>query len=541
MRHTDEQSDYFSLRAQDAGRTISADPHAHIYQNWEAQKEEAISSLEKPGNKAVELDNIEYSAIDAMDNSKDLPPTSLEMNGPADMETSHFQAQTVPTTQNLQMLDTETKGQSNAGSSGTRDKFPVVAAQDAMQTDEQLTEDAENRGNEIVGALSSTADLHGAEARGETGAKEEEETTGEGDITRSTADEHESFVAGHPVKEEDIGPIVKSKKSKKKSKRRAPAAENNTTRDLEDLIYQGAREQRLETTKLRSRSSSPRQLAKSIGDPIETPDIGGIKENIGDIAGAAGTAAIMGPNLIRKDSKRDGKSKKKKKSTRWEEEETEAPESKISHAQEMEENRQSPLPQGDPVSTPPKSPEAFPGVVTEGNSVHEGVDAREHRSINRDSAIHVADSPNTSHNLPSHRVVRDSGYQETEASPIEALRSVASNDGMNVTDTPFSFARRQGNQRHGDQNIDFSEGPVDNPFNISVDAGPTDNAEVLSPASEPYHDPGSSNAEPDQRSFADAGFGVLGVGQSSMPLENERYRSPPYTPATHHDQRHRRI
>ncbi|KAL8692428.1 MAG: hypothetical protein Q9218_002549 [Villophora microphyllina] len=54
---------------------------------------------------------------------------------------------------------------------------------------------------------------------------------------------------------------------------------------------------------------------------------------------------------------------------------------------------------------------------------HDSSKMRGRSAVNRDSAVHVADSPMVPQRSPVHRVIRDSGYPETEASPVVGMES----------------------------------------------------------------------------------------------------------------------
>lgn len=49
---------------------------------------------------------------------------------------------------------------------------------------------------------------------------------------------------------------------------------------------------------------------------------------------------------------------------------------------------------------------------------HDSKKMKDRDTTNRDSAVHISDSPVMPHRSPVHRLVRDSGYPETEASPV---------------------------------------------------------------------------------------------------------------------------
>lgn len=69
--------------------------------------------------------------------------------------------------------------------------------------------------------------------------------------------------------------------------------------------------------------------------------------------------------------------------------------------------------------TPPSSPEpASHAYSTQEERNVPNEDQRSSKSANRDSAVHVADSPRYGEKSPTYRYVRDSGYPETEASML---------------------------------------------------------------------------------------------------------------------------
>ncbi|KAL9044486.1 MAG: hypothetical protein Q9214_002377, partial [Letrouitia sp. 1 TL-2023] len=69
--------------------------------------------------------------------------------------------------------------------------------------------------------------------------------------------------------------------------------------------------------------------------------------------------------------------------------------------------------------TPPPTPKptSYAYTIQEEGSVPTE-EQRGSKSVNRDSAVHVADSPRSAEKSPTHRYVRDSGYPETEASML---------------------------------------------------------------------------------------------------------------------------
>lgn len=130
-------------------------------------------------------------------------------------------------------------------------------------------------------------------------------------------------------------------------------------------------------------------------------------------AGALGAGVAVAEGLPRRGSKRPGKKDKKSQKSRWagdEDEETE-PNSGVDHDQQS--------PPTGLVTTPPRSPSA-PSPTFKDMVVSEEHPHTESR-VNRDSAVHVSDSPIIPESLPVHRGIRDSGYQDAEASPVVDL------------------------------------------------------------------------------------------------------------------------
>ncbi|KAL8710868.1 MAG: hypothetical protein Q9220_004672 [cf. Caloplaca sp. 1 TL-2023] len=125
--------------------------------------------------------------------------------------------------------------------------------------------------------------------------------------------------------------------------------------------------------------------------------------------------------------------------------------------------RRSPVEAWHQYNSPPHSPQQDethdhgPGQASRGPG-----DVRQPTGgVNRDSAVHVSDSPMISEQSPVHRTMRDSGYPETEASPI-IDRAITQQD---PSETPRGFS--QGNEL-ADTTQDFSRDTrADNPLNIS--------------------------------------------------------------------------
>ena len=145
-------------------------------------------------------------------------------------------------------------------------------------------------------------------------------------------------------------------------------------------------------------------------------------------AAGLGIGALAAEGLSRRDSKKEKKrSKKNKKSSKWEEFEEETPESgspvdREEYLAEDQERRPasehfSNREQQQSLVTPPQSPSLPTSYEPATAETRDMLQPLESSNV-RDSAIHVSDSPVVSEEPPVHRVLRDSGYPETEPSPI---------------------------------------------------------------------------------------------------------------------------
>ena len=121
-------------------------------------------------------------------------------------------------------------------------------------------------------------------------------------------------------------------------------------------------------------------------------------------------ALAVAEGLTRRSPKKPGKKDKKSKKNKWAGDEDEEAELKPGV-----DNIQQTPPTG-PVTTPPRSPRARSPTLKYVGLPEE--QPHTERMVNRDSAVHVSDSPIIPDSLPVHREIRDSGYQDTEASPV---------------------------------------------------------------------------------------------------------------------------
>jgi len=204
---------------------------------------------------------------------------------------------------------------------------------------------------------------------------------------------------------ENDGTIVSTSKAKKgkKSKKRDPT--------VEDMIPSNEARPDRTVSGLDSISRSTSQAPPADFEDKKLSWRGdfGAKEALA-AAGALGADVAVAEGLTRRGSKKPGKKDKKSKKNKWAGDDDEEAEPKPG----VDDVQQTP-PTG-PVTTPPRSPRArsptFKYVGLPEEQPHT------ERMVNRDSAVHVSDSPIIPDSLPVHREVRDSGYQDTEASPV---------------------------------------------------------------------------------------------------------------------------
>ena len=524
IRHGDEQSDYFSVPTQNAERAISRDPDVPSLEPRGRANEAASPSVEEPVNKARELVDTERTIADIQNVNPDLQHSPLETSISTRGEPrDHRDA--VPETHDAQIFSVEGNGPPKESIKAGED-IKVLASKDSTRI-----------GNL---ALEQGDDVQGLDLGGDRDFKELNTEDGtynslpEGDGDHRPADEL--------LGADDLTPVTKSRKAKKKSnKKHAHAAEMIDSRTLGgDPVDQETMQRRSDSKKSRSRSSSPQQPPFSTPNAIQLNDKANTRASLAAVAGSLGAEAVVTANLDQRDFKQTGKNKRKKKSKAWDDEEAAIPEPTTSHAQaETEDDRPLPSPHREAILIPPISPKAIPPTISGGNNLDE-YNATPHKaSVNRDSAIHVPESPNPSNDLFAHRVVRDSGYQDTEASPIIALRHMASRGRVDSANVPLAGKTENDheNQNYDQQSHQFVEGSATNALNISIEADPAYDVRVLSPASQRHHSSDVSTLKSDQRSFAEEGFGVLNDNPIS-PSENEKLSMPlPRSRTFGHDQR----
>jgi len=305
-----------------------------------------------------------------------------------------------------------------------------------------------------------------------------------------------------PVNEEaeeslSYAPTKQSRKGKKSKSREVGRDLSPSMKDSDQVLNQSRRSgiPTVESSgqNFATQDYSPQRSLHREEEPLsggDEPATGG--HNTGDMEGLVATAglgaaaALAAEGLARRDSKKG--SKRGKKTTRWADLEDEIPKSgsPVSKGESVTKNAgqglvserqsgirtwqqsakqtQNPEQQSAVTSwqdfkgTPPQSPTA----LTTHEPITEAADDYDQHSLAnhskyRDSAINVSDSPVISEEVPVHRGMRDSGYPETESSPILASEPQFQ-DTRSEGDIDDSYDRRsQQNTQGYDQSYQTPE------------------------------------------------------------------------------------
>ena len=518
--HGDDRSDDFGISTQNAEGAISRDPHVPFLEPWRPMNEAVSPSVEDPVNKVRKVIDTERTTTDIQNINPYLQHAPLETI----REEPRDHGGAVPETHTAQDLNFGENEPPKKESIKVGEDIKILAREDPIEIGNMASEQGDN--------------IQGLDLGEDRGFKEQ--TTEDSTYNSVPGGDDDHHPADEPLGADDLTPFTKSRKAKKKSKKQALAAEMIESRTLGGPTDQEIMQQRSESTNLRSRSSSPKQSPFSTPNVIQLNDEADTRASLAGIAGGLGAGAVAATHLDQSKSEQKGKNKRNKKSKTWDDEEAVVPEPTTSHARgETEEDRPLPSPHREAILTPPIPPEAIPTTISSGNNMDEDNATLHKASVNRDSAIHVSESPNPSDSLFAHRVVRDSGYQDTEASPIIGLRDMGSRDRMNSANVHLTENAEtdQENQNYDHQSHQFAEGSAANPLNISVEADPAYDVRVLSPASQRHHSSDVSKLKSGQRSFAEEGFRVLNDEPISPPVDETLSMPQPSSPTFGHDQR----
>ena len=511
----DERSDYPSIPTENAEGAIIRDPNMPFLEPWGPANETTSPSVEEPPDTIQKLVGTERTTTSIKNISPDLRHAPVDTSTSTHEQESRDHREAVPETHGAQVFSVE------GNEFPKREDIKILAGEDSIRIGNLALEHGDD-----VQSLDLAEDRESKEQTAEESTYNSV-PRGEGDYSR----------ADEPLGADDLTPLTKSRKTKKKSKKQAFAAETVDSRTLGEPADQETMPQRLESPKSRSRSSSPKQPQFSTPNTMQSNDKANTQASLAGLAGGLGAGAVVAANLDQRDFKQKGKNKKEKKRKAWDEVEAAVPEPTTSHPQmEIQGDQPLPSPPRKTMLTPPISPEAMPTTISRENIVDKENATVHNAPANRDSAIHVSDSPNPSYNLFAHRVGRDSGYQDTEASPIIGVGDTASQDRTGLEDVHLT-GNAEKVQSFDHQSNQFAEGSAKNPLNISVEVNPAYEVKIQNPAFQRHHPSDVSRLDPDQRSFAEEGFGVLNDQPISLPVKENLSMPLPSSPSLGHDQR----
>ena len=340
------------------------------------------------------------------------------------------------------------------------------------------------------------------------------------------ADSHEkSGAEAEPAEEQVEDSFDSTKRSKKLQKEASVRKPSPQVLGQEDLMD---RPQDLETPTTVTLNERPPSRQHSQQSPLhEDEEHFSVAEgshtsrsrsgSMGGIAAAVGigVSALAVENLSRRDSKEETAGKKGK----WigfetETAKLESPSDRGELPVENKEHRQIPEPENvvrvwqHHQGTPPQSP---PSANYEAVADHPVVTDLGQSSATpqyRDSAIYVSGSPMVPEELSYHRATRDSGYPDTEASPVV-------DDGLENPDDPAELengvaagerVRHVPSRAH--QTDERQRSTARNPFEISVEANSDYDVSVSRPEEKRRRSSRRSGAAYDSDDSADSGFDI---------------------------------
>ena len=316
----------------------------------------------------------------------------------------------------------------------------------------------------------------------------------------------------------------KGKESKKKASAREPSPQALGQEDLMD------RPQDLEaptTDTLNERSPSRQHISRpSLREedeqslvaegrptgPSRSGSMGGVATAVG-----LGVSQSAAENSLRRDSKEErGRGKTGKEAGRWTdfEAEIDEPESPLDRGElaiEEQEHRQTPESknavrewQHHQATPPQSSPSADHPVVGNPGQSSETPQYR-------DSAIYVSGSPMVSEETPYHRAVRDSGYPDTEASPVIDDKLETPDDPTDL-ESDVAAGERFGHVQHrhspAHETDERRRSTSRNPHKMSVEADSDYDVSASRPKERRKRSRRRSGAAYDSDDSADSGFDI---------------------------------
>ncbi|MCJ1468147.1 hypothetical protein MMC07_006775 [Pseudocyphellaria aurata] len=187
----------------------------------------------------------------------------------------------------------------------------------------------------------------------------------------------------------------------------------------------------------------------------------------------------------------------------------------------------------DPTSRSPRFP-IQQDTITDDISAHASPFPWE-KSITRDSAVHISDSPLVPESLLVNRAARDSGYQDVEASPLvqsDPLFTEESAEQKNEDATMHPSVREIGPDKKTDeqnhQSSHDSGRTTENSLNISVEVDPTYDVSISRPNSKRGSAKKSSGAifDHDDPLHSDSNQDIMDLQTSGFTFDDPREPSP---------------
>lgn len=337
-------------------------------------------------------------------------------------------------------------------------------------------------------------------------------------------DEHD-FDPAAPLKN-----TRKGKKAKKRASAKEPGPQTLGREGLMDQL------QDLETPTTDTLNERMPSRQHSLPSPSQEEDeltsvVGGRPTSRGrsgsmeGVAGAValGVGALAAESLFRINSRNEERRGKKATETgKWTDSEADIGESESSldrgeMSVEEKEHRQTPESEKavrawqHHQATPPRSPRSASYKAITDHPVVGDPDQSSEPPRYRDSAIYVSGSPMISEETPYHRVVRDSGYPDTETSPIidDDLDNL---DDLTELGRGVTAGERVGHVQHQHSRAHESDerqiSTSRNPFEISVEANSDYNVSVSRPKERRRSSRRRSGAASDSDDSADFGFDI---------------------------------
>ena len=222
-----------------------------------------------------------------------------------------------------------------------------------------------------------------------------------------------------------------------------------------------------------------------------------------------GAAALAAEGITRRDSKKGGKKEKKGKKTKWADLDKDPSPGSPSMKDETIMDSATNMPLQEQEYQPTDLQAAIPSVIQGPTSLESEVTHHSSQPEGpnyRDSAINVSESPSIPEETPLHRPVRDSGYPETEPSPINGAEQVYENKHVEKSASDSHMRKSDQyleNHNHGYQTPERGRSPNEDQPDLSTQFDPSYDSSI-SKAEERGRRTGSYDSD----DSADSGFDV---------------------------------